>query len=174
MKTLTKKKHFLLLGAGVLSLAVAGSVGAISASAEPLTLTSTGEHNGTVQISYTKADAWSVTLPESMTIGTAAEISASNVDIEAGKSLKVKVTSDNYNEGWKLKKGESSIDYTLKAAATEGALTEAENLEDNGEVLSVAAGTATGKASIKGEISGNPSTGGEAYTDTLTFTVTVE
>lgn len=172
MKTLTKKKNFLLLGAGMLSLAVAGSVGAITASAAGLS--STGDDSGTVQISYTKADAWSVTLPQSMTIGTAAEISASGVDIEAGKSLKVKVTSNNYSEGWKLKKGESSIGYELKAAADENALAQAENLENNGEVLSVAAGTATGKASIKGEISGSPSTGGEAYTDTLTFTVTVE
>ena len=73
-----------------------------------------------------------------------------------------------------MKNGAKSIDYTLKAAADEGSLAEAEDLANNGEVLTVASGSTEGSASIKGDVEGNPSTGGHEYSDTLTFTVDVE
>ena len=68
--------------------------------------------------------------------------------------------------------GDKTIDYTLKAAANEGGLADAGDLTDGGTVLEVKAGTESGSASIKGEVSGNPATGEDTYSDTLNFSVT--
>ncbi len=172
-----KKRNLVLFGsAAMLSLVLAGSIGAVTAFADQ-TLSSGGTTEGTVQITYQQDNAWTVTIPDSMVIGTAAKVSASDVSIENSTTLKVTVSSDNYSGGWKLKSdngsGDKTIDYTLKAASDESGLTSAPALEDNGTVLEVKAGTVTGEASIKGEVSGSPATGEDPYSDTLNFSVEV-
>ncbi len=173
-----KKRNLVLFGsAAMLSLALAGSIGAVTAFADQ-TLSPGGSTSGEVQITYHQDNTWTVTIPDSMVIGTAAKVSASDVSIKNGTTLKVTVSSDNYSGGWKLKSdngsGDKSIDYTLKAATTEGELESASPLEDNGTVLEVKVGETEGNASIIGEVSGTPATGEDTYSDTLTFSVEVE
>lgn len=164
MKTLTKKKNFLLLGAGMLSLAVAGSVGAITASAATI---SGPTDTGTATVTYTENSGWTIQIPETITVNTPAQIQASDVNI-AGDSLVITVNSKN---NFKLKnEGETDeIGYTLKVAAQQDGLTEAGALTQNGTVLTVTGDS--GSTYIGAYVDGNPSTAGEAYTDTLTFTI---
>ena len=167
-----KKKHAILFGStAMLTLALAGSVGAVAASAAEITHESE-QNNTKVTISYQADEEWSVTIPDTITIGTAADVSASGVKLAQGNSLQVKVSSENYSSGWKLKSGEKSIDYKLQAGADEGALSD---LENNGIVLEVkqSEGQDNGSAKIKATVDGDPVTGETPYTDELTFTVTV-
>ena len=164
-----KKKNLVLLGsAAMLSLALAGSVGAfVTASATDLT--SSGEDTGSTTVTYTVADSWTVTIPETITVGSEGEdVVAKDVVIEQGKKLKVSVSSEN---SWQVQdeSGENGFIYQLKAG---------EEVITN-EVLSVDAGT-TGetKKNLKAELNdpdkvGKYSTGGVAYDDTLTFSVEV-
>lgn len=174
MKTLTKKKHFLLLGAGVLSLAVAGSVGAISASAaEDKTLSKDGTTATTVDIEYSANDTWTVTIPGEITVGQAAHIQASNVNIADGSTLSVTLKGKD-ESGWKLTEdqGTKTIDYTVKKGASQDTQETVVNV--NGSILDVTAGQNSGESYIKVEVEGNKSTGGKTYKDTLTFTADVK
>ena len=169
MKTLTKKKNFLLLGAGVLSLAVAGSVGAISASAD--TNLNPQEAQTSVEITYQQADSWKVTIPGTITVGEAAHIQASDVNLAEGTlTVKLKGTDES---GWKLTEdqGDGTINYTVKKGASQDTQETVVNVNDS--ILDVTAGQNSGESYIKVEVEGNKSTGGKEYKDTLTFTASV-
>ena len=164
-----KKKNLVLLGAtAMLSLALAGSLGAVNvASAE--TKVDNGKGASTTTVTYSAEDAWKVTIPETITIGgqDPITVSASEVKIEKGKKLKVTVSSAN---GWKVKSGDKELDYELKKGGT------TLDNDSNNTVLEVEAGTPTGSETLTANMkdtAANYSTGGESYTDTLTFTVTV-
>ena len=168
MKTLTKKKNFLLLGAGVLSLAVAGSVGAISASAaEDKTLSKDGTTATTVDIEYSANDTWTVTIPGEITVGQAAHIQASNVNIADGSTLSVTLKGKD-ESGWKLTEDQGT---KTKGASQD---TQETVVNVNGSILDVTAGQNSGESYIKVEVEGNKSTGGKTYKDTLTFTADVK
>ncbi len=172
-----KKKNVALLGAGaMLSLALAGSLGAAKiASAEPITQDNE-EQSGKMNVTYHADDAWSVTIPEAIEIG-GSEVTVSVADgmkIEKGKSLKITVSSKN---SWKVQSasdvsGENGYEYELKKDGT----------RVTSEVLSVGAGTSGEQtASLTAELTETAktdaekySTGDGDYTDELTFTVTVE
>lgn len=169
-----KKRNLALLGtAAMLSLALAGTFGTVTASAK--TISDTDPSPQTVPVTYNVADTWTVTVPESITIdgGTwtgSGTVSASDVRIEKNTKLTVKVESENE---WKLKDKThtgNEIAYELKANG------EAFTSKDGNEVLAVEAGNASGSqvltATVKEEEQ-KYSTGGEAYEDQLTFTVEV-
>lgn len=168
MKTLTKKKNFLLLGAGMLSLAVAGSVGAITASAAEL---NPGSSTTEVEITYQAADSWKVTIPGEITVGEAAHIQASNVNIADGSTLSVTLKGKDVS-GWKLTEdqGTKTIDYTVKKGDNQDA--QETEVHVNDSILDVSSGATSGESYIK--VEANKSTGGKTYKDTLTFTATVE
>ena len=173
MKTSVKsKKQIALLSAGaLLSMAVAGTVGAMAfrtASAD--TITSAAGSDKTLELTYMQQSTWTVTLPESITMGVAAEVSASG-NLAKGETLTVTVKGTD-KSAWKLTENEGSetMEYSLKKG------TDSKNVNSevavNGEVLTVT-GTdgseVSGKAYIKAEVEGNKSTGGKTYKDTLTF-----
>lgn len=171
MKTLTKKKHFLLLGAGMLSLAVAGSVGAITASAaEDKTLSKDGTTTTTVDIEYSANDTWTVTIPGEITVGQAAHIQASDVNVAAGSKLSVTLKGTD-SSNWVLTEdgGEGKINYTVKKGTSQDTQDTAVNVNDS--VLDVKSGSSSGESYIK--VEANKSTGGKTYKDTLTFTADV-
>ncbi len=158
-----KKRNLVLFGtAATLSLALAGSIGAVTASAATVTGPTS---SGTAQVTYSQDSSWTIEIPDTLVVGTPQQITASDVNI-AGDALTITVSSENE---FNLKNGGESIAYELKVAAQEDGLEEAEALRDGGTVLSVS-GT-TGSTYIGAYVEGNPSTGGEAYTDTLTFTI---
>ncbi len=168
-----KKRNLVLFGsAAMLSLALAGSIGAVTAFADQ-TLSSGGTTSGQTTVTYTQADSWTVTIPDTINIASpdAAndKVSATNVKIAEGDKLTVTVTSKN---GWHLKQGDTGtgLEYELKADSGEA-------LTDGGTVLTVEAGTTTGEAALTATLKGtasNYSTGNEAYTDELTFNVNVD
>lgn len=168
-----KKRNLVLLGTtAMLSLALAGTIGAVTASAADIE--QSGSHTGTVTVKYSQANSWTVTIPQEITVGGAAvDVSAKNVKIEADASLTVTVKSDNYSGGWKLKDPtqEKSIDYHLKAAADENGLGTAQDLQNEGVVLTVSSGETEGSAKMQATVDNAPATGGKEYTDTLTFEV---
>ncbi len=165
-----KKKNLVLLGsAALLSLALAGTIGTVAIASAAEINQDSGDPIQTT-VTYSVDTTWKLTIPESITVGdeTGGTVTASDVVIEQGKQFKVTVSSGN---GWKVTGGSQSIDYDLKVDESPDALT------DGGEVLTVEAGnkegdSATLKATLKNADDAKYSTGGEAYTDTLTFTVT--
>ncbi len=162
-----KKRNFALLStAAMLSLALAGSIGAVvTASASEITQDS--KDPITTTVTYNVDTTWKLTIPESIVVeGEEATVSASDVTIEKGETFKVTVASANE---WKVESGEQSLDYDLKVNDGPDALT------NGGEVLSLDAGTQEGSATLKATLDNEDekkySTGGKEYEDTLTFTV---
>ena len=123
--------------------------------------------SGSVDITYTyeaPVDSYIVTIPDSMTLGTDANVSAGDVAITAGYLLTVSVSSQQYDGGWKLSNGTNTLDYTLKI---DGA-----DIENNGTVLTAKNGDTAVSKTLVTALSGTPIYSGN-YTDTLTFNVSV-
>ena len=173
MKSSTKKNVTLLGVGAALCLATAASLGAMSVGkASAAELSNDGENSGTTTVTYTAGDEWTVTIPDTINIAAPSEdtdkVVASGVKIGAEETLTVTVESTN---GWELRKAgqeEGGLKYTLKANGGEA-------LTNGGTVLTVTSSANNGEATLAAELTGgNVSTGGEAYTDTLTFDVNVE
>ena len=124
-------------------------------------------NSGSVDITYTyeaPVDSYIVTIPDSMTLGTDANVSAGDVAITAGYLLTVSVSSQQYDGGWKLSNGTNTLDYTLKI---DGA-----DIENNGTVLTAKNGDTAVTKTLVTALSGTPIYSGN-YTDTLTFNVSI-
>lgn len=157
-----KKRNLVLFGTtAMLSLAIAGTIGAVTASAATVT-----GNEGTSKVSYTQESSWSITIPDNIVVGTPVQIEASDVNTVGGLTITV-----NSKNTFKLKNeaGDDELDYELKIATSQEGLTEATALEQNGEVLNVIGDS--GSTWIGAYVANDPSTGGEEYTDTLTFTI---
>lgn len=120
-------------------------------------------NSGSVDITYEVPNSYIVTIPDSMTIGTDANVSVSDVIITAGHLLTVSVSSQQYNDGWKLINGVDTVGYTLKI---DGA-----DIANNATVLTVKNGGNVSET-LATALSGTPIYSGN-YTDTLTFSVSV-
>ena len=162
-----------LVAAAILAIALVITFNA-NGTAFAADITSGGGTTGETTVTYTVQDTWKVTIPETIDLagdGTGT-VEASGVKIEKGKNLTVTVTSQN---DWELFEGGEKgtpgdgIKYELKKEGTK--------LNDGDNVLEVAAGTDGISQKLTAEITeykkDNLSTGGKAYEDTLTFTVTV-
>lgn len=170
MKSSTKKNVTLLGVGAALCLATAASLGAMSVGkASAAEITSNGG-TATVAIEYTTEDSWKVTIPESITIGTAAKIEATDVNIAEGETLKVTLKGTS-QEKWELTEdgGSDKIEYTVKKGDSIDTQETTVNVGD--AVLEVTSGNK--ESYIKAEVEGNKSTGGKTYKDTLTFTANV-
>lgn len=147
---------------------VAGSIGAV-VTASAASLDEKNHDSAQTTVTYSVDTTWKLTIPDSITVGDTAggKVEASDVVIEKGKQFKVTVSS---NGEWKVSGNGQSIEYDLKVDDSSDALT------NGGEVLTLDAGTQSGeatlKASLKNADDGKYSTGGDTYTDTLTFTIT--
>lgn len=118
-------------------------------------------NSGSTNITYTVDNSYIVTIPDSMTIGTEATVSVSDVILADGYNLKVSVSSTQYNDGWKLKNNDDYIGYTLKIDGTD--------VDNNGNVLTARSGETPEKKLVT-VLTGTAKYSGR-YTDTLTFTV---
>lgn len=160
-----KKRNLVLFGtAATLSLAIAGSIGAVTVSATSVTNPTT---TGSAEVTYSAESTWTIEIPETITVGTPTQITASGVNTVNG-SLTITVSSAN-SFNLKDESEEITIPYELKVAEAEGGLGAAQKLTEGGTVLTVSG--ASGSTYIGAYVTGNPSTGGEECTDTLTFTI---
>lgn len=135
-----------------------------------------------VIVSYNIGENYTVTIPANFSLAleekaTPISVSASDVKIADGKTLKVTMQSANgYDDGYKVTYEDSEIGYWIKKGASQDSI----NTEVTGatvEVLAVTSGTTFGETYLKfytkdGEIAGATQAG--AHEDTLTFTCGVE
>ena len=123
----------------------------------------TENKTGTTEVTHTVSDSYIVTIPDSMTVGTDATVSVSDVTLAEGYSLAVSVSSTQYDNGWKLKNGDDTLGYTLKI--------DNEDVANNGIVLTAESG-GTGTKTLVTALDGTAKYSG-TYKDTLTFSVNV-
>lgn len=119
--------------------------------------------SGSVVISYTSELSYTVTIPDSMTIGTDATVSVSDVVIGADQGIAVTVSSAQYNNGWLLSDGTNTVGYTLRI--------DGKDIENNGKILYTTAGV-DATATLNTAVIKTPVYSGE-FTDTLTFNVDI-
>lgn len=120
--------------------------------------------SGSVDITYTyeaPPDTYIVTIPDSMTIGTDANVTVSDVSISESTMLSVSVSSSQYSGGWKLTNGDDAVGYTIKIDGTD--------IENNATLITVGNGESASTTLVTA-LAGTPKYSG-SYTDTLTFTV---
>ena len=121
-----------------------------------------------VEIYHTVLGGYIITIPESITLSksgpsiSTVEISQVNV---GGGTVNVSVSSENYDGTWNLISKAGTLEYSIKADGNE--------LENNGVVLSCPDGTQYASKDISFALTdATPKT--VSYTDTLTFSVSVD
>ena len=126
-----------------------------------------GNQNQDVTITYTSNVSYTVTIPDSMTIGEEATISVSDVMIDIDQGLSITVSSTQYSGGWLLKdqSTKKTVGYTLKNE-NPGA-----DLPNNGTVLYTTSGN-DATATLYTDIKRAPLYTG-TFTDTLTFSISI-
>ena len=157
---------------GVLCLAMMLSMGATAFAAE---IRTDGGTQNTV-VSYGMSEGFTVTIPTNFNIDDSrkatANVSASNVMIAHGATLKVTISGDDWGGSWELiDAAEASNQLTYTIGTTEGG----NDIVNNSVVLSVGAGEAynsTVTETMHFTVVDELSKAGE-YSDTLTFTVSV-
>ena len=166
-------KKLFLVSAIVLSLGVIAPVFAAETSIEG---DATGTETGTMEITYGVDSGYTVTIPANLNLTNTdpveKTISAENVMIDFGTSLKVSISSENYSDlKWYMvdtATGASSnkVEYTIK---------DGENAVANDDVvLEVEAGAddLSGSNTLTFQVPKVPTKAG-TYKDTLKFTVEV-
>ena len=152
----------------VLALCLCLSLGVTAMAAE---ITVDGTQSATTTVTYGLEAGYTVVIPESVVIDTEthkgqATVSASDVLLAYGETLNVTVTG--IDELVDAADAANTLSY--KVGKTDGA----SDVQNDTVVLSVAAGTvAGGEQDLFFELTQDVTKAG-AYSDTLTFTVTVE
>lgn len=157
----------------VLCLAMMLSMGTVTFASE---ISTDGGSQNTV-VTYGMSEGFTVTIPTNFTIDESkkatADVSASNVVIAHGSTLKVAVSGNDYVDSWELvdeEEATNTLTYTI--GTTEGG----NDIVNNSVVLSVGAGEAyndTVEETMYFTVTDTLSKAG-TYKDTLTFTVSVE
>ena len=131
---------------------------------------------GETVVTYGTSQGFTVTIPADFTIDSAtqkasADVEAENVLIPYGKTLNVRISGDDYVDSWELiDTAEASNQLTYNIGTTEGG----NDIVNNSVVLSVAAGNTSGVTeTLYFEVIDTLTKAG-TYTDTLTFTVSVD
>ena len=176
-----KKRNLVLFGsAAMLSLALAGSIGAVTAFAEDITNSSPNPQE--VTVTYTVSETWTVTIPESITIeaGTGTSSGDDTVTIKAGAILgegktRLKVTVSTTDGKFELKNGSTTLEYEIRVDDSSSGFS-GSAITSGQEIASTDGGNATDvvkylqakiKEDAKAKVAGT-------YTGQLTFTVTQE
>lgn len=161
------KKVMSIIMAAIITLGLS-----VSAFAESSITQDSEEKRGNTNVDYSLGVSYTVTIPASVTFtDTQKEVErgllASNVILNEGSTLSISVSSLN---GFVMRNGEGYIDYSLKV--NYNAIPE----ENNFDVLIVYAGESSGWAVLTFTTDLNKENALYAgkYTDTLTFTVSVE
>jgi hypothetical protein len=162
-----KKKVITMALALTLALSMTGTAFAAG------DLTSTNKTKD-VTVDYEVEESYTVTLPADVTVtteGVSGTVSASDVRIADGNTLKVTVDSENYdstNSSYVLSNSGSYVKYTINDGSN--------NLGKGGEVLAVTSGTTKGSKELTfstTEDNIKAATKSGQHTDTLKFTVYV-
>ena len=123
---------------------------------------------GSMEVTYSVAPAYTVTIPETITIGadgTSATVSAADVVVNKGQYVSVTLAADN-NFTVKTTEG-AELTYTVTANG--------ETVAAGGEILAVnPADSATGTATITFDIDETAIQYAGTYTGSATFTISVE
>ena len=158
---------------GVLCLAMMLSMGATAFAAE---ISTDGGTQNTV-VSYGMSEGFTVTIPTNFNIDDSrkatANVSASNVMIAHGAILEVTIRGNDWDGSWELiDAAEASNQLTYTIGTTEGG----DDIVNNSVVLDVASGEAYGSevAETLYFTVVDTLTKAGTYTDTLTFTVSVD
>lgn len=130
--------------------------------------------SGNVTLTYAQDESYKVTIPADFTLTTDSkeqQITAMDVYIPSEKTLKVTVSSENYNDNnWYVKNSNleksDKVKYTIKKGE--------KNVGDGEEVLTCAADADSHGTTETLALEGDKAKYADTYTDTLTFTVTVE
>ena len=175
---MTKKKMVLtislvaLVAVAILAIALVITFNAHGVALADNKITSGGGNSAQTTVTYSVGNTWEVTIPDGIIIGGdgtgTGTVSASGVKIEKDTNLEVSVHSQNE---WTVKNTEEDkqLSYELKKGGTK--------VEQDGTVLSVAAGTDSGEQELTAELTADSkkySAGEDSYTDELTFTVEVK
>ena len=124
--------------------------------------------NGSMNVTYSVAPAYTVTIPETVTIGadgTEKTVSAADVVVNKGQYVSVTLAADN-NFTVKTAEG-AELTYTVTANG--------ENVAAGGEILAVnPADSATGTATVTFDIDETKIQYAGTYTGTATFTIAVK
>ena len=128
---------------------------------------------GNAELTYTVESTFTMIIPANTTLTDgigSGTVSASDVVIPSNKLLNIKVKSTNYNstDKFRLKDNNSDnyIKYTIKNGETA--------IDNEATVLSVAADTAVTPVTLNFALVDLAQKVAGTYTDTLTFTATVE
>lgn len=158
-----KKTLALLSSTALLSLALAGTIGAVTVSADQ-GLSNSETQTGSVEVQHTETAKWTATLSDGpVDNGGTITFEFTDVMTEADKTLKVTVTSSN---SWKLKNSDKELEYDVKKGG--------DSIKGDGVILEEITGESeTKKAELTIEITGEAKYAG-TYSDTLTFTVSEE
>lgn len=167
------KKTISLLLVLVLMLAVAMPVFATE-----ITTDATGSNAGETVVTYGFSQSFLVVIPADFEISSStkmatADIKASDVVLAYGKTLNVKISGHDYDDAWELidvASADNKLEYTI--GTSEGA----NDIVNNSVVLSVAAGDNWDSEVVETmyfKVIDNNTTAGQ-YSDTLTFTVSVD
>lgn len=150
----------------VSALVMAGSLGVSAFAADTTINQNSTPQTAEVALSQNVPTSYTVTIPtDPITVSSEAQtlsVSASSVVIEDGQTLNVSVSS---NGAFEMTAGTHSIAYTITKNGSD--------ISEGDNVLSVAAGGADATASLSIASSNTPKFAGN-YTDTLTFTVSVD
>lgn len=125
-------------------------------------------NSGSTDITYTyeaPVDSYVVTIPDSMEVGTDANVSIKDVVLAVGYQLTVSISSTQYDNGWKLQNNGDTLNYTLKIDGTD--------VTNNGTVLTAKNGNEVSKTLVTAVPEGQKPKYSGSYTDTLTFSVSV-
>ena len=122
--------------------------------------------NGNTNVTYTVAPTYTVTIPESVILGSTATVSAENVVLAKGNQVVVKLTDTSEDDNaFKVKCEDEALTYTVKNGDT--------TVNINDTVLTVnPASSATGSTTLSFSEPENVKYAG-TYTGTVTFTVSV-
>jgi hypothetical protein len=134
--------------------------------------------SGETVVTYGTSQGFTVTIPADFAIDTAtkkatAKVSAENVLIPYGKVLNVRVSGHDYTDKWELI---DTAEATNKLTYTIGTSEGASDIVNHSVVLGVASGEAYGSEVAKSlyfQVTDTLTKAG-TYTDTLTFTVSVD
>ena len=119
-----------------------------------------------VDVYHTVMGGYMITIPETIIVSKTGEATATVevAEVKVGGELSVAVSSPNYNDGWQLVSRSGTLEYSIKADDAEVA--------NNGAVLTCPHGTQYAKKDIAFSLIETEAKS-VSYTDTLTFTVSV-
>ena len=146
--------------------------------ATEITTDATGSNAGETVVTYGFNQSFLVVIPADFEISSStkmatAEVKASDVVLAYGKTLNVKISGHDYDDAWELidiASAGNKLEYTI--GTTEGA----SDIVNNSTVLSVAAGDNWDSEVVETlyfKVIDDNTTAGQ-YSDTLTFTVSVD